>query len=86
MKKQYKKPLFYKEPLVLTTSFASCNGVGEHQMSDPYSCSYTDEFETPLFYGSTSGCEMIMPDGTTNNGYICYNTPNDSGNILFVNS
>ena len=86
MKKKYTKPIFYAEPLVLTSSIAACNAVGQHQMSDPNSCSYVDEFQTPLFYGSVSGCEMIMPDGTTNNSYICYNTPNDSGNILFANS
>ena len=86
MKKKYTKPLFYKVPLVLTSSIASCNAMGESLMSDPGNCAYLDEFQTPLFYGMTAGCEMIMPDGSTSNGYICYNTPNDSGNILFVNS
>ena len=86
MKKKNKKPMFYKEPLVLTSSIASCNAVGDPQVADPNSCAYFDEFEIPLFYGSTGVCEIIVPDGSTSNGYICYNTPNDSGNILFVNS
>lgn len=86
MKKKYTKPLFYKESLVLTSSIASCNAMGAPESADPNSCAYRDEYEIALFYGSTGLCEIIMPDGSTSNGYICYNTPNDSGNILFVNS
>lgn len=86
MKKKYQKPLFYKEPLVLTSSIASCNAVGEPKIGDPKSCAYLDENYIALFYGMTGTCEIIMEDGSTSNGYICYNIPNDSGNILFVNS
>ena len=86
MKKRYKKPIFYAEPLVLTSSFASCNAVGTPNVSNPDTCSYTDEQWEILFYGNTGSCDWIMEQGSTNSGYICYNTPNDSGNIIFVNS
>ena len=80
MKKKYKKPVFYAEPLVLTSSVASCNDLGEANYADANNCSYSDRYGDVLFYGTTGTCEIIT------DGYICYNTPNASGNILFANS
>jgi hypothetical protein len=86
MKKQYVKPKIFMESLKLTNSIAACNGTGLHQFSDATSCSYIDEFESPLFYSTASGCATIAPEGSSSNGYICYDIPNDTGSILFVNS
>ena len=86
MKKTYKKPMVYIETLKLTNSIAACNAGGTHQFSDARSCSYVDEFETPLFYDVISGCASLVPEGSGDNGYVCYDIPNDTGSILFVNS